>query len=94
MSENSVQNQSLKISHSASFRSQIVREVTQKQARKINTQIFLTTYRYCPQNPRLNFQNPVISELKNALRLMKQKLKGMCDYLKSQETIKPGGTIN
>lgn len=25
---------------------------------------------------------------------MKQKLKGMCDYLKSQETIKPGGTIN
>lgn len=81
-------------SHLASFRAQIVRDPTEKQTWKINTQIFLMAYRYCPQNPSLNSQNPIISASKNAVRLMKQKLKGMYDCLKSQETIKPDGTID
>lgn len=51
-------------------------------------------YRYCPWNPSLNSQNHIINASKNALRLMKQKLKGMCDCLKPWETIKPDGTIN
>lgn len=83
-----------KKSQLASFRVQIVREPTQKQTWKIYTQIFVMAYRYCPRNPTLNSQNPVINASKNALRLMKQKLKEMYDCLKPQETIKPDGTIN
>ena len=51
-------------------------------------------YRYCPWNPSLDSQNPIINASRNPLRLMKQKLKGMYDCVKPRETIKPDGTIN